>query len=317
MQEIWKKIGNIFPYERSQVPVALNLDDNNWRIFFSDRDGKKSIPKSIILDSRDITVVSEPTSQLLDCGGRGTFDWAGVMPTEVLKVGDEIFLYYVGWSNRIDVPYHNSLGLAISKDKGASFQKFSDGPIFSTSANEPGYIGTISIIVEEQFRGWYLSCRRWEEHDGVMEPYYDIKYATSKDGIFWEPQNITCIELREGEGGISQASVQKLGGFYHMWFSYRMESDFRTNPERTYKIGYAYSNDGIHWNRIPEPDLTHSSNRNEWDGLMAAYPYIIRHGDSLIMLYNGNGFGETGIGAATADIEEIIQRVSNIASRTL
>ena len=61
-------------------------------------------------------------------------------------MGDQIFLYYIGWSNRLDVPYHNNLGLAISNDGGRPFSKFSEGPVFSTSSEEPGYIGTISVM---------------------------------------------------------------------------------------------------------------------------------------------------------------------------
>ena len=310
MGSIWQRRGNIFDLSRSQVPVVLDDEEGLWKVFFSDRVGRKSIPKMINFSPDDFSIHGSISEPILDLGSPGMFDWAGVMPTEVARVGDDIFLYYIGWSNRLDVPYHNNLGLAISKDGGQSFSKYSEGPVFSTSSEEPGYIGTISVMdIGESFIGWYLSCRKWSEIEGRMEPFYDIKYATSEDGISWKPRGITCIKLRKGEGGLSQASVRKIGGVYHMWFSYRMESDFRQNPNRTYKIGYAQSIDGKVWERYDSPELFPSGNLQEWDGVMTAYPYVVQWKKELLMFYNGNGFGETGIGIASTSIDSVIQRI--------
>ena len=46
-----------------------------------------------------------------------------------LDVGDKIYGYYTGWSRLETVPYTMAIGLAISSDKGETFQKISDGPI--------------------------------------------------------------------------------------------------------------------------------------------------------------------------------------------
>ena len=56
------------------------------------------------------------------------------------------YLYYIGWTNRLDVPYHNTIGLAISNNGGKTFKKFSTGPILGTSHREPGFVGTISVM---------------------------------------------------------------------------------------------------------------------------------------------------------------------------
>ena len=55
------------------------------------------------------------------------------MPTEIITVNNIKYLYYIGWSLRVDVPYHNNLGLAISHDNGNTWEKYSKGPVLSTS----------------------------------------------------------------------------------------------------------------------------------------------------------------------------------------
>ena len=38
-----------------------------------------------------------------------------------------------------------------------------------------------------------------------------------------------------------------------------------------------------------------------WDSEMIAYPYVFAHEGDYYMLYNGNGYGKTGIGLAVLD----------------
>ncbi len=302
---MWQKLGNVFNDHHSQVPVVDTVNDGYWRVYYSTRNiNGKSVPFYFDVDSTNPTkVISKSNKAILQLGEPGYFDWAGVMPTNIISLNDKKYLYYIGWSNRIDVPYHNNLGLALSDDNGATFKKISKGPVFSTSRLEPGYVGTISILIENGiWRAWYLSCQKWEMIAGKMEPFYDIKYAESKNGIDWIPSGITCIRLNEDEGGISQASVVKLNDKYLMWYSYRGKEDYRLNKKNSYRIGFADSIDGITWERKDELAGIDVSPEG-WDSQMIEYPYIIKSGENLFMFYNGNGFGQTGIGIATMQIE--------------
>ena len=40
-----------------------------------------------------------------------------------------------------------------------------------------------------------------------------------------------------------------------------------------------------------------------WDSEMVCYPYVFEYNDKLYMLYNGNGYGKTGIGLAVLEEE--------------
>jgi hypothetical protein len=298
----WNKKGILFNDHWSQLPIVDNSSEDIWRVYYSKRINNKSYPNYFdVKVGKNLSVINNSMEPILKLGKLGTFDHAGVMPAEIVDFENKKYLYYIGWSNRIDVPYFNNIGLAISEDNGETYKKFSTGPVLGCSYKEPGYTGTISILIENNiWRGWYLSCRKWEKIENRIEPIYDIKYAESTNGIDWNPKNITCINLKADEGGISQASVIKEDNKYKMWFSYRSKSGYRKNKNKSYRIGYAESHDGLVWTRYDNQGLDIS--KDGWDSEMVEYPYVFNNGDKKYMLYNGNGFGKTGIGIAELDI---------------
>ena len=85
-----------------------------------------------------------------------------------------------------------------------------------------------------------------------------------------------------------------------MWYSYRSIDAYRTNPARSYHIGYAESKDNLAWERKDEQAGIELSDAG-WDSEMLAYPYIVDYQDKRYMFYNGNGFGKAGFGYALFD----------------
>jgi hypothetical protein len=295
---MWNKKGLIFNEHHSQVPVVDEYF-NFYRIYYSTRIDGKSHPMFIDVDKDDPSkILNKSNTPILELGNKGSFDWAGIMPTEIITHNNIKYLYYIGWSLRIDVPYHNNLGLAISKDDGNTWEKISKGPVLSTSHLEPGYVGTVSILIEnDTWRMWYLSCLDWITTDVGLEPTYDIKYAESNDGINWRPFGITCIPLTNEEGGISSQRIIKINNTYHMWYSIRNKIDFRKNIKNSYKIKKSTSINGINWVKHDEIELDIDL-ESQWDNIMVCYPFIVQKENKFIMFYNGNEFGKTGIGYA-------------------
>lgn len=295
MENNWKKLGLIYPGQHSQLPVTEVLDDR-IRIYYSTRDESgRSIPMSIDVDLENPLHQLNTTKSLgIDLGKPGSFDWSGIMPTKFIKHGNLKMLYYIGWSRRVDVPYHNNLGLAISNDDGQTWQKFSSGPVFSTSKDEPGYIGTAEILTDgKTWKMWYLSCREWLSHEGIMEPIYDIKYAESLDGLDWKPIGNVQIPLVDPEGGISAASIYKNGNVYEMLFSVRNKINYREDIKSSYRIKKAKSSDLQNWTRSEEVEIDISE--NDWENFMVCYPCVTVTKSNTFLFYNGNGFGKTGI----------------------
>jgi hypothetical protein len=197
------------------------------------------------------------------------------------------------------VSYRNAIGVAVSHDDGRTFTRLYRGPVVDRTPSEPHCCGASCVLVETGvWRMWYLSCLRWVVVDGKPEPVYHIKYAESADGAKWKRRGLVCIELRSPqEGGITRPCVIKENGIYRMWYSFRGIADYRTDPARSYRIGYAESPDGLRWTRMDDRvgmDVSDSG----WDSEMVTYAHVYAHRDRKHMMYNGNGFGRSGIGHA-------------------
>ncbi|MEO8769680.1 MAG: hypothetical protein ABI402_06340 [Ferruginibacter sp.] len=303
----WNKKGLIynvngaFEWNKShaQVPVIDVLHDR-LRIYYATRNaaGKSNI-SFIETDRKDpAKILFENNKLLFEPGHLGTFDDSGLMPSSIISVNKKKYLYYIGWTTRQTVPYQNAVGLAIGKD-GTSFNKFSEGPIITVNHIEPYFSGTSFVMFDEGiYKMWYLSCIGWETIETQVEPLYNIKYAESNDGINWIQTGKVAIELIGNEGGLVSASVIKEHGIYKMWFGKRKKAGYRENIVNGYRIGYAESGDGINWVRKDEQAGIDIS-ADGWDSAMISYPYVVKIDDTLIMFYNGNGFGKSGIGYAT------------------
>ena len=58
--------------------------------------------------------------------------------------------------------------------------------------------------------GYYLSCQHWlPDENNRLQPSYDIKIATSVDGINWNKLGKTAIKLEGKEAGATSATIIK------------------------------------------------------------------------------------------------------------
>lgn len=307
----WNRRGLIYcvdarlPWARThaQIPTVDVLDDGRLDVFFSSRDeANRSLIARMKVDARNpaniLNIQAEPMFQL---GPLGSFDDCGMMPSSVVNWNGLKYLYYIGWNVRNTVPYHNSVGLAVSEDGGRTYRRMFDGPVMDRTAEEPYFCATTCVRIENNvWRNWYMSCTGWQMINGRMEPIYHLKYAESDDGIRWRREGRIAIDYENpAEGGIVRASVCKEGALYRMWYSYRGHTDYRSVRESSYRIGYAESGDGFVWKRLDDQAGIKVSDEG-WDSFMLAYPEVVDTGDHRYMFYNGNGFGQTGFGYAEA-----------------
>lgn len=288
-----------------QIPTLCAADESSLRILFASRDSKgRSLTGALdVSASNPQSILQIDAEPVLELGSPGCFDDQGVMPSSVVEVDGVYFLYYIGWNSRSPIPYHNSVGLAVSTDEGKTFRKLFPGPVMDRTPEEPYFCGTTCVRVENGiWRNWYLSCTGWSLVSGRMEPRYHLKYAESKDGITWLRHGTVAVDFSsDEEGGIARASVVREGGLYKMWYSYRGLNGYRTLSENSYKIGYAESGDGIVWERIDRGPILDCADSG-WDAEMVAYPEIVDTTSGRYMFYNGNGFGKSGFGYALSDV---------------
>ncbi len=298
----WVKHGRIFtpPVEldwvgsHASVPCALPLASDRVRVYFSARDDRgRSHVGSFDFDPFTPERIREVSERpLLSPGGPGAFDESGAMASWVLRAGDAVRMYTIGWTLGVTVPFYNSVGLAHSDDGGSTFSKVSEGPLFSRDLVDPYFTASSCVLPDgDLWRMWYLSCTGWSPGVGGEGPrhHYHIRHATSRDGIEWERDGTVCIDYADAdEYAISRPSVVRDEDRWRMWYSCRGER---------YRIGYAESDDGVAWTRMDDRAGIASSAEG-WDAEMIEYPCVFDHGGRRWMLYNGNGYGATGIGLA-------------------
>ena len=300
----WTKLGLLFCPENNYDwmishaanPVAESLGDGLFRVYFSSRDKyNRSSIGSIEFDIRSpnqiLMIADRP---LVMPGEAGLFDDSGASIGSLVLFSGKRYLYYTGWNLTVTVPWRNSIGLAISDVDDVVFKKYSRAPIIDRNEIDPFSVSYPWVRREGTvWKMWYGSNLRWGSCHSDMD--HVIKYAESPDGIHWDRQGLIAIPLKyPGEWGISKPSVVKEYEIYKMWYSYR---------GTTYRIGYAESPDGIHWERKDEQvgiDVSESG----WDSAMIEYPFVFDHDGKRYMLYNGNGYGKTGMGLAVLDEEE-------------
>lgn len=286
----------------SSQPTPLVTNAAELRIFFASRDVQNRSRVGLVDVSLDDPgcVLAEYEEPVLDLGKLGAFDDSGVMPSCVVADGDRLLMYYTGWNQGVTVPYRNAIGLAASDDGGRTFRRLTDGPVVDRDRTDPYFTASPFVLKEAaRWRMWYLSATKWTVVAGRPEPEYVIKYAESADGIDWVRDDITCIASQfSGEAVTRPWILSNIDG-YRMWYSHRGSRGYREGSVESYKLGYAESTDGITWlRRDGHPEAHLETSEDGWDSEMIAYPSVFEHRGNLNLLYNGNGFGASGIGHA-------------------
>ena len=313
----WEKLGKIFDprdhkngswmQEFAQSPSVL-IYEKHVRVYFCSRpapssDGQYlSFLSYIDLDRKDLLKILKICSEfILSLGAYGTFDEFGTNPISVIRDQEEVRVYYAGWTRCESVPFNAAIGLAISHDDGESFARLGEGPVLSSSPDEPYLLGSPRI---RKYGGkwylWYVSGKVWLRTDDKPEPVYKIRMASSEDGINWVKLGKDLIESKLGEHECQACpDVIFHDGQYHMFFSYRRSHNYKSK-EGGYRIGYASSVDMINWNRCDEM-AGMSVSENGWDSEMVCYPHVFMLDGETYLVYQGNEIGRAGIGLAKLD----------------
>lgn len=305
----WKDLGILFNVKnvafkdfksRTMLPKAIKLNNKTIRVFYTFINNKNNANCSFFdFDPDTLNIKFLNKKKILEIGKPGLFDDSGTLASCVLKHKNDFYLFYNGYKQTLLTPYSLNVGLAISKNC-KNFKKYSDAPVLERNKFDPYFITGPGIYYEKsKFHCWYSSGMKWINNNGKYDSQYCIKHASSKDCIKWNYNNQIC--LTNSNQALASPNVFKYKGIYHMIFCYRLLNNFR-NGDGSYRLGYAYSKNGLNWKRNDKKLNFPKPKKNSWNFLMQCYPNVIRHNNQLLLLYNGNGFGETGIGLMSLNL---------------
>ena len=276
------------------TPTPFLLTEEVIRIYGGFRDaGGASRIGFIDVEAKDpkkIIRVSE--TPVLDIGKEGMFDDNGVILGSVIRVNNEIWMYYVGFQLVKKVKFLAFSGLAISTDNGNTFNRVADTPVLDRSGDEH-YIRAIHTVIREEnrFRTWYSTGNRWQIINNIPYPQYKIMYTESADGIsFPAKAGIDCIDVQNDEYRIGRPTTFFEDGKYKMFYT-------RDTLSKVYSAGYAESEDGINWVRKDE-EFNLPLSETGWDSETICYPVPLNTRYGYYLFYSGNNMGQTGVGFA-------------------
>ena len=296
----WKKLGlaitpqeNIGWMSHYAGPSFAVSEDHAFRIFVTGRDSQNQSRIGTvegILQPNGLTVTNISQFPVFDLGDLGCFDESGVSYPWLVKVGDTLYMYYVGWTAGGRTRFQNFTGLAISTDDGTTFQRVSRVPLLDRTEEEPYGSGSCAVWIEDD--GWhmiYTAFDPWYVIPSGPKASYCLKEALSDDGMKWRRTGRVVIDFMSShETIIGKPMILRDPQNYKLWYSHRGDA---------YRIGYAESIDGVNFERMDDQTGIGVS-PDGWDSQMVEYAFVFDHVGSRYMLYNGNDFGRTGLGLA-------------------
>lgn len=165
-------------------------------------------------------------------------------------------------------------------------------PLLGLTEHDPVSLSYPFVLPDPEhgYRMWYGSTRSWDGGNGEM--VHVLRQAISSDGTAWTRLDQDLPWALGTAQAFSRPSVISKGGHHEMWFSYRSGSG------QSYRIGNAMTQGGPSDWTLNLDNVGIDVSPSGWDSEMIEYPFVLDHKGKRYMLYNGNGFGISGIGLA-------------------
>ncbi|MBC6961797.1 MAG: hypothetical protein DWB48_03410 [Nitrosomonas sp.] len=306
MTRCWQKLGQLYVPKASGQhpklishaanPLPVHMTGDVYRIFFSGRDEQhRSSVGAVDVDIVQRKVITEHHYPFFEHGPDGSFYADGVSIGNCYEVNGVRYMLFMGWQNPPSGHWRGDIGRLIVTPE-LSLQLEGEEPFMGSDSTDPISLSYPWVQVRPSggFDMWYGSTLTWDAGNGEM--LHVIQHASSDDGSNWRRTSLAVpYKLGIAQAFSRPTMVRNDGGDFEMWFS------FRSGAGEKYRIGYARSDDGIHWmlalNRVGI-DVSPSG----WDSEMIEYPFVFDHNGTQYMLYNGNGYGKTGFGLAILEL---------------
>ena len=263
----------------ASYPTVIK-DGSTYKMWYSGYDGSIRIGYATSPDG--ITWTKYGANPVLNVGAGGSWDDAYVIDPCVIKDG----AYYKMWYTGSDGTYQR-IGYAYSTT-GTSWTKSGLNPRLSAGPSgqyDDVHVAWPSVIKDGSvYKMWYSG------YDGSR---WRIFYATSPDGAVWSkydgdpvPGGATDIILNVGSAGswddehVLWPTVLKTGDVYFMWYV--------GYDGANYRIGLAYSANGISWTKSGSNPVLSLGLSGSWDDNEVITPAVIQDGLYFKMWYSGN-----------------------------
>lgn len=275
-------------------PVAVRLSDGIYRVFFNSRDEmNRSSVYSFDFDIDGLCVLQDSLKPQYILQGEKTYYCDGISLGSEFKLNGVSWITFMGWTNPPGKQHWFGKIGKFKLNEDLNFGMIEKKPWFDLDKDDPvslSYPTFYEDTSETKIKMWYGSTITWDAGNGEM--LHLLKEKSSLNGVTFASTGRRIPWKIGFAQAFSRPSVIKVGDYFLMSYS------FRGNQSR-YKIGFCILNDienfGI---KSLEQFAVFGTSDEHWENDMVEYPYLVSHGGSTYMFYNGNRYGQTGIGLA-------------------
>lgn len=299
----WRKLGWLFACENihpkllshAANPLAMHLKGDIYRVYYGGRDHLNRTSVGVVdIDIDRQTVLRVGREPVFEFGPEGSFYSHGVSIGSTYTVSDQRYILFMGWHVPPREHWRGEIGrLRVESD--GSLVADPEEPLLARSGADAISLSYPWVVPGDGkgYKMWYGSTISWDAGNGEM--IHVFRQARSRDGVCWRATGRSVpFEINVAQAFSRPTISVGSEGALEMWFSYR------SGTGASYRIGYAKSEDGDHWELDLESAGIDVSDCG-WDSEMIEYPFVFKHRERQYMLYNGNGYGKTGFGLAVRE----------------
>lgn len=280
-------------YKKNTMTPLPVLKDNIIRVYLTmcDEFNQGRVGYIDLNPENPSEILNYSKNPVLDLGEKGCFDENGVLPTCILKEQGKLYLHYSAYQKQKDIPYTIFSGLSVSQDGGESFIRVQKFPVLGDIPSEKHQRSAAEVMKQgDIYKLWYTANVGWLDIQGHVVPKYDIKYLESSSQTNWPANPQSSLALRGDEYGLTMPQVFFEDGTYKMFYSIRSIS-------KGYRLGYAESKDGIHFER-QDYKMDIDVSPSGFDREMICFGKILKCNSKIYLFYCGNHYGIGGLGYA-------------------
>lgn len=271
--------------------VMFDSSSNSYKMWFSYRVyGSPSWCIGYAISADGINWFGYARNPVLEPGSSGSFDATALFTPFVIKVENELRMYYCGYNGS-----SWQVGVATSTD-GMQWSKYPSNPILTV---RPGTWESMAVNDPKIFHDEGQFVMFYSGHVSLSQA--EIGIATSSNGYAWERHPQNPVLTRGPAGSWDQFSVRATAAFTANGKYYLLYDGGAYKP-----IGFANSLDGVSWTKYSGNPVFFPG--TTWDAIRAEYGSIVRQGTQLKFWYSGFGYnGAVGgdvwqVGYATSDL---------------
>jgi len=238
-------------------------------------------------ETQAISLKEISESPLIELGELGTFDHRGMSYPFFIEHKKQSFLFYSGWKLTLDTKFENNLGLLKFDKTQKKWRRISRAPIFPLDNIDPLGIGSVTLTFNDHDQLYYMFYTSFLSWKSAGNHEYTVRLARTKNLVNWEKSKKTLIQNNDELHSICRAN----------FFSESIVVCARGSQYSLYQLKTKVSLHNLFNESISISEFQKITPKVKEKGFSEeqSYPHISNVFGKTFLLFNGSGFGKSGL----------------------